>query len=267
MKKCLSVSGSSQYNEGRRDTPCCCKRKRNDFVEFFVEPWLQAKFYENYHQVRVDVKPEWLDQLRETLSQFKSIDFWSPLDDKHDHVTFSISQTEVESLTVGLWDCGLVGTRKDNGFYIQSDDLSRSIRRDHENSENLRDMEPSEYPFDIYLNGDQYNAWLDDVVRRYPDNIMTQSFGLTYEVRIIFHYLRYIYRIEMWMDIFCTREIRLVSQLFQLTAEFMLVSGYHQLFVDSSSTSTFGALSQTQKIVMHSLSTTSMTITSLCYHF
>ena len=152
-------------------------------------------------------------------------------------------------------------------FVIQSDDLSRSIRRDHENSENLRDMEPSEYPFDIYLNGDQYNAWLDDVVRRYPDNIMTQSFGLTYEVRIIFHYLRYIYRIEMWMDIFCIREIRLVSQLFQSTAEFMLVSGYHQLFVDSSSTSTSGAPNQMQRIAIHLSSTTSIIITLPCSHF
>merc|ERR1712227_36616 len=150
---------------------------------------INARFYENYHQIRVDVKSEWLDQLRETLSQFKSIELWSPLDDKHDQVTFSISQTEIESLTVGLWDCGLVGTRKDNGFYIESDDLSRRIKKDHENSENLRDMEPSEYPFDIYLNGDQYNAWLDDVVTRYPDNIMTQSFGLTYENRDVNGYV------------------------------------------------------------------------------
>ena len=119
------------------------------------------------------------------------------MDDKHDQVTFSISQTEVESLTVSLWDCGLVGTRKDNGFYIESDDLSRRIRQDHQNSENLRDVEPSEYPFDVYLNGDQYNAWLDDVVRRYPDNIMTRSFGLTYEVRKHFTAFRDIYRAEM----------------------------------------------------------------------
>ena len=138
-----------------------------------VRECVQTKFYENYHQVRVNAKPESLDLLRDTLSQFDTIDIWTPLDDKHDHVVFSISQTEMKSLTAGL---------SDFDFYIESYDLSRRIRKDHKNSENLRNVDPSDYPFDVYLNGDQYNSWLDDVVQRYPNNIMTQSFGLTYEV-------------------------------------------------------------------------------------
>ena len=92
---------------------------------------------------------------------------------KNIRVVFSISRTEMKSLTAGL---------SNFDFYIESYDLSRRIRQDHKNSENLRNVDPSDYPFDIYLNGAQYNSWLDDIVQRYPNNIMTQSFGLTYEV-------------------------------------------------------------------------------------
>ena len=90
----------------------------------------------------------------------------------------------MESLTVALWDCGLRGTKKDNGFYILSDDLSRQITRDHDNSAKLDDMDPSEYPYDVYLNGDQYNAWLNSMATAYPNNSQSSSIGSTYEVCI-----------------------------------------------------------------------------------
>ena len=56
-----------------------------------------------------------------------------------------------------------------NGEYLLllSDDLSRPIKRDLENSKDLEDTNPEDYPFDIYLNGDQYNAWLDQWLNIY----------------------------------------------------------------------------------------------------
>ena len=59
-------------------------------------------------------------------------------------------------------------------FKILDENIGTRIQRDLDNSAALEDVHPRDYPHDIYLNGDQYYEWMNEMIDTYasrnPDN-------------------------------------------------------------------------------------------------
>ena len=59
-------------------------------------------------------------------------------------------------------------------FKILDENIGARIQRDLDNSAALEGVHPRDYPHDIYLNGDQYYEWMNEMIDTYasrnPDN-------------------------------------------------------------------------------------------------
>ena len=59
-------------------------------------------------------------------------------------------------------------------FKILDQNIGTRIQRDLDNSAALEGVHPRDYPHDIYLNGDQYYEWMNEMIDTYasrnPDN-------------------------------------------------------------------------------------------------
>jgi len=73
-------------------------------------------------------------------------------------------------------------------FSILDSNIQNRINQDLKNSEKIKseNLDPEDYPFDVYLNGDQYNEWLQFIIRKYEgDHLISKNFGKSYEGRDI----------------------------------------------------------------------------------
>jgi len=82
-------------------------------------------------------------------------------------------------------------------FKILDQNIGTRIQRDLDNSAALEGVHPRDYPHDIYLNGDQYYEWMNEMIDTYasrnPDNqsghgqnLDWMNFGSTHEGREVF---------------------------------------------------------------------------------
>merc|ERR1711917_161314 len=79
-------------------------------------------------------------------------------------------------------------------FKILDENIGARIQRDLDNSAALEGVHPRDYPHDIYLNGEQYYEWMNEMIETYasrnPDNqsghgqnVDWMNFGSTHEGR------------------------------------------------------------------------------------
>ena len=64
-------------------------------------------------------------------------------------------------------------------FKLLDENIGARIQRDLDNSAALEGVHPRDYPHDIYLNGDQYYEWMNEMIDTYasrnPDNQLRDS--------------------------------------------------------------------------------------------